>query len=72
MIQHQHVDPPIVFPLDLGDGTSEVAGIAASPFTLRFHAPGGALAEVPSERNSDNRHVAAAIVPTGTKVEVVQ
>jgi hypothetical protein len=66
------VDAPIVFPLDLGNGTSEVAAIASSPFTLRLHAPNGDIKEVSSEINSDRRHVIAEIVPNGTKVEVLQ
>ena len=59
------IDTPIVFPLDLGNGTSEIAAIASSPFTLRLHAPNG-------EINSDRRHIVAEIVPNGTKVEVLQ
>ena len=66
------VDTPIVFTIDQGNGTSEVAAIASSPFTLTFIAPNGEIKEVSSEINSDHRHIVAEIVPNGTKVEVLQ
>jgi hypothetical protein len=71
MIKPQ-VDTPLVFTADLGDGTSEVAAIASSPFTLIFSISGIEPAEVASERNSDGRHVVATIVPNGTTVTVLQ
>lgn len=71
-MQKVTVDTPIVFTVDQGDGRSEVAAIASSPFALIFSAPGIEPAEVSSERNSDGRHVVATIVLNGIIVSVKQ